>query len=221
MTGSLVPLLGLVAGALQAAGYGLYLRHALRAETRPNPASWLMFAYGTGLVVLLEGVSGGAWPVLLLPAICAVSSIVVAAQSLRHGANLRDLDRADLIAFGLDVAITVAYLATWTAQARGLVDPRSFGAVNGLLLAGAAGTSITSFVPILRSTYRAPEYERPGPWIIWTGAYGTLGLVTLLSSASVILLIYPGINLLLHALVAALSVRRSVGTPVVPARWLR
>lgn len=221
MSGSPVLVLGVLAGALQAAGYTLYLRYALRAETTPNPTSWLMFAYGTALVLLLEGTVGGPWPVLLLPAICAVSSIAVAALSFRQGATLRNLDRADLIAFGLDVSLTVAYLTAWSAQAGGFVDPASFGLVNGLLLAGAAGTSITSFAPILRSTYHAPEHERPWPWVVWSMAYGALGLATLLSNAPVTLLIYPGINLVLHALVAVLSVRRRVVWSMPAAGWFR
>ncbi|MDR6624854.1 hypothetical protein [Caulobacter segnis] len=204
-------LTGLLAGALQAAGYGLYVRHALRAETRPNPASWLMFAYGTALVVVLEAAAGASWPMLLLPAVCAASSIFVAALAFLRGATLRDLDRADFLAFVLDVGCTLAYLAVWAARAGGLVRPDLFELAAVLLLAGAAGTSITSFIPILRGTYRAPDQERPWPWIVWTAAYGALALATLMASAPSALLIYPGINLLLHALVAALSVRRNVG----------
>ena len=201
-------LLGALAALLQATGYALYLRHALRSETRPNPASWLMFAYGTALVVVLETAAGGTWPVLLLPAVCAASSVVVAAVTFRAGATLRTLDQADQVAFGLDIALTIAYVAVWLARALHLVEPRLFTLAGSFLLVGAAATSITSFVPIVRSTYRVPGGERPGPWIVWTAAYAALGAATLLTADAPALLVYPGVNVLLHSLVAGLSLRR-------------
>lgn len=202
-------LLGGLSALLQAAGYALYLRHALRSETRPNPASWLMFAYGTALVVALEAASGGTWPVLLLPAVCALSSVGVALVAFQAGATLRALDRADRVAFGLDVTLTIAYLAAWLARALHLVAPRLFTVVGAVLLVGAAATSITSFAPIIRSTYRAPGTERPGPWLVWMAAYLALGATTLLATDAPALLVYPGINVALHALVAGLSLRRT------------
>lgn len=46
--------LGIVAAALQAAGYLVYGSRVLRRDILPNPTSWLMFAYGTTLLFILE-----------------------------------------------------------------------------------------------------------------------------------------------------------------------
>jgi hypothetical protein len=45
-------IIGLCAAVMQIAAYVLYLRVFLKASIRPNAASWLMFAYGTGLLVV-------------------------------------------------------------------------------------------------------------------------------------------------------------------------
>ena len=59
---------GLLAGALQLIGYLLYLRDE---EIEPNPVTWLMFAYGTILLTLLEWDRQASGAELALPAVCS------------------------------------------------------------------------------------------------------------------------------------------------------
>src|SRR3989344_3985059 len=103
-------LLGLVAASLQATGYLVYGFKVLKRDIAPNPASWLMFAYGTTLLLVLEWDRGASFAVLALPFICAVSSAVVAWYCLRKAQRTWWPEHVlERISFVLDVLLTVAY----------------------------------------------------------------------------------------------------------------
>jgi hypothetical protein len=175
---------------------------------RPNAASAFMFAYGTALLVLLEFSDGGAWPVLALPATCAFMSIFIALLCLRKGATEK-VDRVEAVAFSADVWLT----ALWAAIAFGYGDISPYSA--GFLLAGNV-TTLTAFFPVLRSTWKTPERERPEPWLVWTSAYIVLAVVTFLADRGQhpALMVYPVLSALLHGSVALMALRG-------PARILR
>jgi hypothetical protein len=193
--------LAIVAAILQALGYLLYARLFLKKVIRPNAASSLMFAYGTFLLVLLEYSDGAAWPVLALPGTCAALSVGIALLCLRKGAT-EPVDGVEKSAFSADVWLTVL----WTAIAFGYGDISPFSA--GFLLAGNV-TTLTAFFPVLRSTWRTPERERPEPWLVWTAAYSVLAVVTLLADQGrhPALLAYPLLSVVLHGSVAIMAVR--------------
>jgi hypothetical protein len=201
----LIFVLALAAALLQALGYLLYARLFLKKVIRPNAASSFMFAYGTALLVLLEYSDGAAWPVLALPATCATLSIGIALLCLRKGATER-VDKVEATAFSADVWLT----ALWTAIAFGYGDISPFSA--GFLLAGNV-TTLTAFFPVLRSTWRTPERERPEPWLVWTAAYSLLTVVTILADQGrhPALLAYPLLSVALHGSIAMLSLRGRVG----------
>jgi hypothetical protein len=196
--------LAIAAALLQAVGYILYARLFLRKVIRPNAASSFMFAYGTALLVLLEYSDGASWPVLALPATCACLSVGIALLCLRKRAT-DPVDRVEATAFSADVWLT----ALWAAIAFGYGDISPFSA--GFLLAGNV-TTLTAFFPVLRSTWRTPERERPEPWLVWTAAYSLLGVVTLLADQGrhPALLAYPLLSVALHGSVALMSLRASV-----------
>ena len=196
--------LGLLAAALQVAGYGLYLRNFLKRAIRPNAASFLMFAYGTSFLLFLEYKNNATWELLALPAVCAVISVFVAGLCFRRNATERT-DRVEALAFSTDLWLTVAY----AALALGLADPTRFHV--GFLIATNL-TALTCFVPIIRSTWQAPYRELPGPWLVWTLAYATLGLATWLADGgrNPVLLVYPLLNMVLHGIVALLTLREEV-----------
>lgn len=202
--------LAILAAVLQALGYLLYARLFLKKVIRPNAASSLMFAYGTFLLVLLEYGDGAAWPVLALPATCAMLSIGIAILCLRKGAT-EAVDGVEKTAFSADVWLTVL----WTAIAFGYGDISPFSA--GFLLAGNV-TTLTAFFPVLRSTWRTPERERPEPWLVWTAAYSVLTVVTLLADQGrhPALLAYPLLSVVLHGSVALMAVRGRIEV----SRWV-
>jgi hypothetical protein len=201
----LIVALAITAALLQATGYLLYARLFLRKIIRPNAASSFMFAYGTALLVLLEYSDGGSWPMLALPATCATLSIGIALLCLRKGAT-EPVDKVEATAFSADLWLTLL----WAGIAFGYGDISPFSA--GFLIAGNA-TTLTAFFPVLRSTWRTPERERPEPWLVWTTAYSLLTVVTMLVDRGrhPALLAYPLLSVALHGTIAMLSLRGRVG----------
>jgi len=205
-----IVILAIAAAALQALGYVLYARLFLKKVIRPNAASSFMFAYGTALLVLLEYSDGASWPILALPATCAALSVGIALLCMRKRAT-DPVDRVEGIAFSADVWLTVL----WVAIAFGYGNISPFSA--GFLLAGNV-TTLTAFFPVLRSTWRNPERERPEPWLVWTAAYALLAVVTLLADQGrhPALLAYPLLSVVLHGSIAIMSLR---GTAML-SRWV-
>lgn len=197
--------LGIAAAILQVAGYWVYLRNFVKQRIRPNAASFLMFSYGTWLLVFLEWRNGAEWPVLALPITCAAMGIVVALMCLRKGAT-EPVDRVEAIAFSADLWLTLIY--AWFAL--GLGD--ASGIAVPLLIVGNI-TTFTCFIPVLRSTWLTPHRERPGPWIIWTCAYGLLAVVTMAAGglSNPVLLLYPVLSFFLHGAIAMMLIRDARG----------
>lgn len=195
-------MLGIAAGILQLCGYLLYIRNFRKKAILPNAASFLMFAYGTAFIFVLEFQSSASWPMLILPGACAVMSVVIAIMCLKKGAT-EPIDRVEGVTFALDVGLTIGY-------AYGLF---LFGAnpvfALGFLLAGNV-TTLTAFFPLVRSTYAWPKRELPGPWVVWTFAYASLTAATIADGglSNPALLVYPVVNLLLHGLLVGLAMRR-------------
>ncbi len=194
--------LGLAAALLQVVGYLAYIRNFRQQSIRPNSASFMMFAYGTAFVFLLEAHNGATASMLLLPGCCAVMSIIIAGMCLRKGATepVEDIER---VTFAIDVGLTVGYgfaFFTFGYDSRFAL----------LFLLGANATTFTAFFPLVRSTWMFPRREKPGPWVLWTLAYACLTVATIAGGglAKPALLAYPVINMLIHAALVVLSMRR-------------
>lgn len=201
--------LAVASAVIHVLGYLTYILFVRRGLIDANPLSWLMFAYGTGLLTFLEFRSGAGWQELLLPIACSISSIVVAALCLRL-AKIRRVELPDIMAFALDVVLTAAYVAVWILHSNGL-DPNLESLAVIALLVCANATTLASFVPILRSTLRRPQDERALPWLLWTLAYGMLFVVTLRDVSDwerLTLLIYPALNAILHFAIAVFAMSR-------------
>jgi len=196
-----------LAAFLQAAGYVLYVRKSLASEIEPNPLTWLMFAYGTSLLAFIEFENGAGWQELALPITCATGSVTVAAICMARGRMHLPESRLEVTAFAGDVALTVAYVGFWLAD-DGVFASGDAAYQVGFLIASNT-TAVTAFVPLLASTWAEPSQESRGPWIIWTGAYAGLLAATLVNeggSGNPWLLMYPALNMLLHAGVALITV---------------
>jgi SET domain len=198
---SLSQYLGVVAGAFQLVGYLVYIRYFLDNRIRPNATSWIMFAYGTSLMLFLEWRSEATWELLLLPAVCAFMSLFVAGLCIKKGFN-GPTDAFEKGAFGADVGLTAGYL--------GLIGTAASGPFfnMGFLVAGNL-TTVTAFLPILRSTAKNPENEKAAPWVFWSIAYAFLVLSTLVATgtSSPALLLYPCVSLLLHGTIAVFALK--------------
>jgi hypothetical protein len=201
VTGSV---LGVLAAVFQVSGYLLYIRNFLKRSIRPNAASYLMFAYGTSLVAFLAWQNGAVLPELLLLFACAMMSVIVALMCLRKNAT-EPVDRFEAIIFSADLWLTIGYAVLVFAH----VDKAAYAAI--FLFLGNV-TTLTSFMPILRSTWRDPRREQPLPWLIWSLAYMLLTAATLVTTGfdRPVLLIYPVANVVLHVAMAFFSVRKSI-----------
>lgn len=197
---ALITWLGIAAGALQALGYVLYVRQALRKENAPNAATWFMFAYGTALLGILEFDREAEWPLLFLPAICATGSCVVAYLCWRRGKLRWPKEWQDGVAFASDIILTALYAGAWGLATFGALSEGQRGDAILMFLICSNLTTLTAFTPLLRG---AEQHETPVPWVVWTFAYALLGMATYEQHGfSTELMIYPVLNVMLHGRVA-------------------
>lgn len=223
MSTEIIFTLGIFAGLLQVLGYVLYVRDE---EIDPNPVTWFMFAYGTGILALLEWDTDATWPELFLPITCAAFSIYVSYRCWKK-ARKRDPsrwwpedwwpeDKWEQGSFVSDVFITIGYIAAWALATFALLTPeyREYSVLAFLFLSNLS--TFPSFYPLLRQTYYNPETENWLPWTIWTIAYACLGIVTFYSQGEFWhpLMFYPLSNVFLHGLVAVFARR---GRKIQPA----
>lgn len=232
--------IGLIAAGLQVVGYLVYYRKTIKGEVAPNPLTWFMFGYGTALLFFLELDKDATLPELLLPLACAVCGVAIAIhiwktaflQAKAEKPNLRltrfwpeqwslrHLSDWDAISLASDYVITVGYLLAWAFTLLAFFPEvhREKAALIFLLFSNIS--TIPGFIPILKETWKCPEYEHWLPWTIWTIAYTLLFVVTYNDSTVpmpdswdirtwkpeftswVGLLSYPASNMVLHALVA-------------------
>ena len=206
--------LGLVAGVLQFVGYLLYVRDE---EIEPNPVTWLMFAYGTILLTVLEWDRQASAAELTLPLVCSSMAIYVAGRCWWR-ARRRDPSRywprewwpedwRDRASFQADLALTALYLgaAVLTYSNRLGEDAREVAVI--VFLVGANLTTLTAFFPLIRGVIADPRHERTAPWAVWASAYALLGVTTYAIQGEIWseLMLYPVLNTALHGSVALLS----------------
>lgn len=204
-----------VAAALQAVAYGVYLRRAWDGRIDPNPTSWLMWAYGTGLVVVLESDQGIHPALRLLPTVCAGCCMAVAGLCWRRGSLRWPEERTDGVALGIDLTATGIYAAVSLAVTAGSMSWALANAGKGILLVCLSVGTVVSFVPMLRSTREEPTAEDPTPWTIWTGAYTLLLIATIGSEGASLHALqfwfYPAICAVLSGMVAWYALQPRLG----------
>lgn len=202
--------LGYIASGLMIFGYWIYIRHALVDGFDPNPSTWLMFAYGTALLTVLEFDKDAEWHLLLTPIACSLLSIWVALICRRRG-KLRWPDAwEDRIAFILDILLTIAYVSAWAVATYSLVPSfteadREDAALLFLICSNL--TTVTAFMPLLISTFRKSGEEYAPAWTVWTLSYIVLGIATFREEGTFAteLMLYPVLCTIMHGLVALLS----------------
>ncbi|MBI2612701.1 hypothetical protein HYW59_02725 [Candidatus Kaiserbacteria bacterium] len=200
--------LGVFAALLQVAGYAFYGSKILRRDIRPNAASWLMFAYGTSLLLVVEWDRDASFALLALPAACALSSIVVAFHALRKAEAWWPEHVIERTSFGLDILLTIAYVSAWLFLINGLIAETQKDWADIFILLFVNIATFTSFYPLLRQVYHHPYTEHATPWTIWTLAYVALGVATIIEGGiATELLIYPVTNIALHGWIAARTAR--------------
>jgi hypothetical protein len=189
----------IVAGVGQVLGYVLYIRGSLRHELEPNPAAWLMFAYGTALLTILEFDIGAERELLILPIICATLSIGVAYICWHRGSLGWPEHPADRFAFIADIVLTAGYIAAWWMVGYGSITETERESATIVFLVLSNLTTLTAFSPLLRDAFLSPDHERSSAWVVWSLAYATLGIATAMNHGFMTpLMIYPAMNTVLH-----------------------
>ncbi len=226
-----IALLALAAGLLHLIGYAVYVRHD---DIEPNPVTWLMFAYGTLLLTVLEWDSDATPAELVLPTVCSGMAMFVAARCwwrARRADPSRlwpsawwPSDWRDRAAFQIDIVLTVLYLAAAVLLYGDWIDARGKALAVLVFLLAANFTTFSAFFPLIRNVVANPGDERAAPWAIWTCAYALLGVTTFLAQGGfwTVLMVYPAQNALLHGTVAVLSRKsRRDGFPAARAARMR
>lgn len=202
---SLAQALGLASGIVQALAYFVYLRQVVAEDCRPNGMTWLMWSYGTALLLYIEMDLGAPFAALFLPAVCLICSITVAGYAFARSAYI-PAERQDWAVLSLDLGISAAYVSLVLPH-----DPADAGLDTEIDAGIAAGmetglvfvlltglTSFTSSWPIMRTTYLEPHHERPLAWFIWAAAYALLALAIMAEDMDWPYLVYPMISLVVH-----------------------
>lgn len=146
--GSLTHIIGIVAGILAFGSYLFYIASILRGQTKPNRASWWVWA-GMGIVVWLSYYYSGARESLWVPLSEVIGPIIAAILSIKYGeGGWTPFDRKCL--FG----IVIVLLLWWI--------------FNSPVIALAAGLSIDLFaaLPTIKKSYLKPFEENLTAWIL-------------------------------------------------------
>lgn len=196
--------LGIFAALLQVAGYAFYGSKVLKRDIRPNATSWIMFAYGTALLFIVEWDRDASLALLALPGACAISSVFVAFYALRKSGGWWPPHKLERFSFVFDVLLTLFYFSTWILLAKGFIGEEDKDLAEILILVCWNVGVLTAFFPLLRQVYYHPYTEHALPWAVWTGAYALLTYITYLEvGAFDALMLYPVVNVIVHAYIAA------------------
>lgn len=140
---------GVVAALLALAGAVPYVLDTLAGRTRPNRATWLVYAVIGCCVVASSWSAGGTWS-LLTPVAYIIGPIAILIASIRHGeGGWSRLDRACLAGAALGTA-------AWLLSG----DPRV-----GVWLHTAVDALGT--VPTMVKAWRDPAHENRRAWTIY------------------------------------------------------
>lgn len=192
---------GALALLLHVAGYVWYAREIFRGRTRPNAASWFMWLVGAWVEYVTFDAIDSHWATSALPlacfvGCCAIFAVTAALQLAKWRTGSRETvyqpaHWPDYVAVSADLVAYVAYALTG-----GAAWANAF----------AVTTSIVSFIPIWKTTWRH-GHETPGPWLIWCAAYLMMLAAVLTGSGSERLAqsVYPAYYFALSLVVAGLS----------------
>ena len=212
-------ILGLLAGALYLLGSIVYFSKLEKID--PNPVTWLMFSYGTLIIIVLEWDRDATWPELVLPIVDATLDLLIMFEVWRRArrderaregvarlwpGKLRPQNRLERVSLYSDLTITALYVGAWTLSLVSLLPEESRQLAVAFFLAFSNLTVVTEFSPIVASTWRRPDREHWMPWILWTVGSGTLGYVTYMNHGwADPLMLYPMLSLVFCCLVGLLA----------------
>lgn len=202
MLGDVSAAIGLMSGALAIYAYIPYMRDTLAGRTRPERASWLIWAVMATLSSAAQ-FHEGATLTLWFAGAQAAATVTIAMLSIRFGVGgwMRPPDRAVLILAAIGILLwSVTDSAVWT-------------------LAISIGVSMAGGTVTIAKAYASPWSETLSTWVL--AAVSAAMALAIMPAADPILMAYPIYILTLSSLIAGavlagrLSQRR--GRVVEPA----
>jgi hypothetical protein len=188
-----------MAGVVHLVAFAVYNRQLLRGESRPNAATWTIWAFVATLNCLTYFFAGQDWVKAILPVLGSLACIATLVYALVRG-TLSPLAGVDLAALAIGVAAVLVWWFYRSASFANLVLQLAF---------------LVSFLPTYRDVWRDPSKERPLPWFLWASAYLLLVMAVFLRWQGLITdLVYPLLALVIHAAVGFLAQRRVAPRPI-------
>jgi hypothetical protein len=179
---------GVFAGILQLVATAPYVRDIVRGTTKPQRATWAIWATLSFVVLASQWASGATWS-LTLTIGQALSCGTVLALSLRHGVG--GVTRLELALLGLAGLGVAGWL---------LIDDPVVATCSVVV------ADIVAVALMLPKTYRDPGSETLATYAI--GVASTLFALAAVGSTAASLLIYPVYILFADGAVAAVILRR-------------
>jgi hypothetical protein len=162
---------GKLAGTISLAAYVPYILSILRKETKPNRASWIIWAIVSSIIALSYREAGASYA-FLAPVGYVIGSIIVVMLSIRNGVGGWTLfDRRCLIGAAISLVL-------W----RILESPMSALLIN--LFIDLLGT-----LPTLRKAWYQPETESKVAWSMFS--LGTIVNLFAIEKWSFSMAVYP------------------------------
>lgn len=163
--------LGLIAGVLSVITYVPYLRDIFRLKTKPERATWFIWAVLSGIAFFSQ-MAKGATDSLWLVGVQTIGVVVIFILSIRYGVG--GFVRRDMIALGAAGLGLVLWYYT---------NEAAFALLIAIVI-DAIGASLT----VLKA-YKDPESETLSTWVL----SGTAGIFATLAVGSLdyILLAFP------------------------------
>jgi hypothetical protein len=189
------------------AGYFMYAKATLSDENKPNIAVWFIWLFG-GVVELItyDHITGAHWATSSVPFACVVGLIAITGaitykqvtawwHKTKFECHKPTWDDYLVIVFDGGAFMYWYFIAT----------PEAAFYANAF----AVGTSIFTFWPIWKTTWKEPRSENPSMWLVWSSAYTLMMCAAITSGSSDVweLYVYPIIYLVLHLTVALLALR--------------
>jgi hypothetical protein len=152
--------IGVVAGFLNLLGFLPYLVSIYQGKTRPNRATWWIWAI-VGLILCYSYYSSGAVNTIWVPVSAAVGHLIIAILAIKYGeGGWNRFDRWCLLSAGISL------LLWWQFS-----SPIIALVIN-------IGIDFLGALPTIRKSYYQPQTEDPFSWIIFLSAH-TLNLFAL------------------------------------------
>jgi hypothetical protein len=185
--------LTLVTSLVQIIGFVIYDWQAFRKMSKPNVASWALWAGITILNFTSYRSMSGDWMKSLLPTVSSAFCVLTFVVAVAKGGRISKLSKFDAAALAIGTIATLTWFFLKSAT------------YANLILQAAV---IIGFVP----TWRTAKAERPLPWFIWTSAY-VLGVTVVVVrwTGHWQDLAYPGLCVFGHLGVALLAERAHQG----------